>query len=170
MTHLFLTGDKQVGKSTIIRRLLEGERRLIGGFFTVKTDGVWPGRSSVHLLRAGTREVPSPQNWLFFCDRVCGDTALSRFNLLGCAALAERPKAELVLMDELGPMEARAERFQEAVFQILNGDVPVLGVLQRADSEFLDRVRRHEKVEVIQVTLENRDRLLRELLQRQMDG
>ena len=70
----------------------------------------------------------------------------------------------LLMMDELGPHEAEAVRFQAAVFRALDGDIPILGVLQQAESEFLHRIARHPQVTVLTVTEENRDALLPELL------
>ena len=51
MTHLLLTGEVQVGKSTLIRRLLEAHPGWrVGGFQTVTR---WAGRQgSVHMIPA----------------------------------------------------------------------------------------------------------------------
>ncbi len=62
-------------------------------------------------------------------------------------------------MDELGPHEAQAVRFQAAVFRALEGGTPILGVLQQADSDFLRRVACHPQVTVLTVTEANRDSL-----------
>lgn len=50
------------------------------------------------------------------------------------------------------------------MFRALDGDIPILGVLQQAESEFLHRIARHPQVTVLTVTEENRDALLPELL------
>ena len=67
-------------------------------------------------------------------------------------------------MDELGPKERNADAFREGVLRALDGDTPVYGVLQQAESPFLEAVRSHPEVEVITVTEENRDALPQELL------
>ena len=153
--HLFLTGPKGVGKSTLIRGLLAEKRGPLGGFFTVKHEG------SVYLLSAAQERTFTPENLLFRCGHG-GDPA--RFDDLGCAALADTVGCRLLVMDELGPHEAEARQFQAAVFRALEGDIPILGVLQQAESEFLDRIARHPQVTVLTVTEENRDALLPELL------
>ena len=122
--HLFLTGRKGVGKSTLLRALLEGKR--LGGFFTLRVEGVFD-RPSIHLLRAASAERPAPENLVCFC----GERRPERFELLGPAAL--------------------------------DGDTPVYGVLQQADSEFLRWVAAHPRVRVVTVTEENRDALRRQL-------
>lgn len=60
-------------------------------------------------------------------------------------------------MDELGPHEAEAVRFRQMVFEVLDGPVPVLGVLQEANSPFLQEIARRPDVTVIRITKENRD-------------
>lgn len=164
VSHLFLTGEKGVGKSTLLRKLLARSGRKPGGFFTVKTEDVFPGRVSLHLLAAGTAEVPGPENFLFFCGGPPDGGEAERFDRLGCAALTEDRAADILIMDELGPREEEARRFQGAVFRALDGDVPVLGVLQRAESDFLQRTAAHPRGRVVEVTAANRDELAEALL------
>lgn len=159
--HLFLTGEKQIGKSTVIDKMLALRPCTTGGFRTVRTDAVFPPRFSVHLLRPGER--PTADNLLFLCRQMSADT-LARFDALGCAALAQSGNARLLLMDELGPAEAEALAFQRAVLAALDGPTPVLGVLQQADSPFLRRIAGREDVAVVEVRRENRDRLPQLLL------
>ena len=149
MQHLFFTGEKGVGKSTLIQALLRGKSN-IGGFRTVKHSG------AVYLLRPG--EECCEENRLF----VCGEAANpARFNTLGCSALMG--KFDAILMDELGPHEESALDFQTAVFRALEGDTPIIGVLQKADSAFLCRVATHPNVRLIEVTKENREALYTKL-------
>ena len=152
--HLFLTGPKGVGKSTLIRSLLAEESGSLGGFFTVKHEG------GVYLLPAAQERAFTSENLLFRCGQG-GDPR--RFDDLGCAALADTAGCRLLVMDELGPHEAEAARFQAAVFRTLDGDIPIIGVLQQAESEFLDRIARHPQVTVLTVSVANRDALAAEL-------
>ena len=89
----------------------------------------------------------------------------SAFERLGEFLLKSLPGADLVLLDELGPNEATAYGFQRAVEQALDGDTPVYGILQVAQSEFLDRIAAREDVLVVTVNEENRDTLPRMLLE-----
>lgn len=154
MTHLFLTGQKGAGKSTLIRGLLAEETGRLGGFFTVRHEG------GVYLLPAAKERTFTLESLLFRCGHG-GDPA--RFDDLGCAALADTAGCRLLVMDELGPHEEAALRFQAAVFRTLDGSTPILGVLQQAQSQFLDRIARHPRVTVLTVTEENLNTLAAEL-------
>lgn len=146
--HLFLTGDKGAGKSTLLRTLLRHREGRIGGFRTVKQAG------GVYLLRIGSDDAPQKDFLLFTCG---GSVDPARFDALGCRALGT--PCDVLVMDELGPHEADACAFQQAVMRALDGETPVFGVLQRAESDFLRRVARHPQVRVAEVTVENRDTL-----------
>ena len=145
MQHIFFTGEKGAGKSTLVNALLWGKEN-IGGFRTVKQSG------AVYLLRPG--EAAWEDNRLFRCGEAADP---ERFNALGCAALSG--DFLCIVMDELGPHEENAAAFQAAVLAALDGDVPVIGVLQKADTAFLHRVATHPNVRLIEVTRENRDAL-----------
>lgn len=161
--HLFLTGDKGIGKSTLLKKLLAYFDLPVGGFFTVKSAGVFRGRASIHLLRAGSDERPSPENFLAFCGSP-DDESSKRFDTLGCACLSPKHGARLLVMDELGPHEERALLFRTSVLTALDGELPVLGVLQRADSSFLRQIAEHPRVRLLEVTAENRDYLFESII------
>ena len=158
--HLFLTGEKGVGKSTLLKKLLEGRGDRIGGFLTVRSAQAFPGKMSLHMLCPESGEVPTEENFLCFCPPRGDDAAAERFDRLGCAAL-ERG-GEIIVMDELGPAETRAEAFQAMVQETLEGSVPVFGVLQKADSPLYRMIAAHPNVCLLEVTAENRDALAEE--------
>ena len=171
--HIFLTGEKRVGKSTLLRAYLEHFSGKVGGFQTVRTMDVFKDRFSVHLVSPDGK--PEEENLLFLCPPPKGNTrVIARFEELGCAALEGAEACDLILMDELGPAEAEAEKFQQAVLKALDGNVPIIGVIQKAESDFLERIARHPNVDVVEVTPENRDilakRNLRHLDQRNSCG
>jgi len=155
--HLFLTGEKGVGKSTMLKRLLQGKGD-IGGFLTVRRP-VGKGNFAVYMTKS-RHDEPGEENFLFTCGSAVDPF---RFDDLGCRILAESVGKSIILMDELGPKERDAAAFQLSVLQQLEGDTPVYGVIQDAESTFLQQVRRHPAVQLVRVTKENRDELLREL-------
>lgn len=81
------------------------------------------------------------------------------FDAAGTALLERKGPFDLLLMDELGRMELRSPGFRSAVLRALDGDTPVLGVIKPEHNEFLDAVRAHPKVKVLELTAENRDEM-----------
>ena len=161
--HLFLTGRKQVGKSTVLRALIRGRDAVVGGFRTQRV-GV-EGGADIYML-APTGEPDFREEDILFRRRM-GQTIMedNAFDRLGAFLLRSLPGADLILMDELGPNESAAFGFQQAVEQALDSGAPVYGILQMADSAFLDRIAAREDVCVVTVTEENRDGLPKLLLE-----
>ena len=156
--HIFYTGPRGIGKSTLLQKRLAQFQGVCAGFRTVK---VPCGDSfSVHMLPVDKKEIPTEENLLFVRDkkRMYEENAL-RFNAIGCRCLADLEGAALIVMDELGPAESAAKAFQDRVLELLDGEIPVLGVLQEGESAFQRRVAAHPNVELIYVTEENRDSL-----------
>ena len=66
----------------------------------------------------------------------------------------------VILMDELGFLEQDAAGFRRQVLRCLDGNSPVLAVIKhKTHIPFLQEIRTHPRVQLYQVTAENRDDL-----------
>lgn len=95
-----------------------------------------------------------------YMDRCNVDSYPQVFDSLGCRLLENAEQADIIVMDELGFLESDARIFQNRILKILDGDIPVIGVIKPKRSEFLDRVRAHPKVKLVEITPENREEKL----------
>ncbi len=162
--HILLCGERGAGKSTLIRRLLACSTRPLAGFFTERLSADETGFHPIYLHPAGEPYRYEKANLLALCDARTHEAELAVFNGLGADCLYARP-AQLIVMDELGFLEAGAERFTRAVMQALDGDVPVLAAVKaRFDVPFLNAVRAHPNAVLYTVTPENREGLYQTLL------
>jgi nucleoside-triphosphatase len=170
--HIFLTGPRGVGKSTVIERVVG---RLVaegacaaGGVAGFRTE--WfdlGGGDALYILPYGA-SVPGGA-----ARPVAGRDAVRRslvihpnvFDEDGVAILraSGAASARLIVMDELGFMESGADAFRGAVMEVLDGDVPVLGVVRLEGNPFLDAVKDHGRVRVIHVSESNRNMLFEQL-------
>lgn len=67
-------------------------------------------------------------------------------------------RADLVVIDEVGPMELYSELFKNAVLKALNSGKIVLGTIHwRAKTSFTEMIRRREDVKIIEVKYQNRN-------------
>ncbi len=154
--HIFLTGEKRVGKSTLLQKVLAQYTGKVGGFFTVRTDAFLPDAHSVHLFCADDKPVPGASNLLFVCG-VPDPHTPERFDHLGCRALAKCENCSLIVMDELGPHEANAALFHQTVLKRLDGDIPILGVLQAPAALFWPDITGHPEVKILEISEANRE-------------
>ena len=168
--HILLCEERGVGKSTLIEKLLQACPRPRYGFLTRMEAPGPDGFRPVYLHPAGEPR----ERWTFpeeACVGVCDSRThrpnLEVFNTLGVSCIEAARPGGILVMDELGFFEARAEGFTAAVLRALDGDIPVLAAVKaRYDVPFLNAVRAHPRAEVFPITAENRDELFYRLLPR----
>lgn len=167
MKNIFLTGEIQVGKSTAINRALAAAGPRVEGFRTLGGPRDEDGGSYVHMIPADGTEEISAENRIFYRNFKTGQTVFQVFTDVfetrGPAFLKPSPACELLLMDEIGIREAGCSRFHDAILQALDGEIPVLGVVQIRPGGFLDEIRNHPSVELITVNTENREQVFHRL-------
>ncbi|MCQ2972016.1 MAG: nucleoside-triphosphatase [archaeon] len=159
--NIFLTGEIQVGKSTIINKFIKSHSDLkIGGFKTLtnfnQDQGVYMG---VYIV-PGCDYEPDYSEESHVGDRGNKKSGYpEKFNSKGVDILNTSGDYDLILMDEIGFMETKAENFANAVLKFLDGNVPVIGVVKPMMKGLPLAVKQHPKTKVLEVTKDNRDEL-----------
>ena len=150
----FLTGDKGIGKSTIINHYIDMCGLKVGGFKTLRFYNE-DGRVSYHIIDVSKNEPPNKDNFLFYKGKRPNDV-YKRFDELSIV-LDGYKNFDLILMDELGPTEENAEIFKNKVIKVLDSDIIVVGVIQDAKSNFLDTIMNRKDVKIYRIDLNNRN-------------
>ena len=166
--HVFLTGPVQIGKSTLIAAALEQLRpERLGGFRTVSAKPEADGSRPVYLHPAAAQDLLCEvYNRVGIRHPALGIASFpDAFETAWLAALEGAEDCDLILMDERGRMERHAEGYSARIRTLLDGAVPILGVVQKkADTPLAGHIRSHPNVCLLEVSEENRDTLLPELL------
>ena len=161
--NFFLTGEKGIGKSTIINAVIDSFTGKIGGFKTVRKYND-DGRISFHFLNVSKNETPNDNNRLFYrCENKNEEEITNKFNSFSYA-LDDFESFDIVIMDEIGPHEEKASIFKDKIIKVLDSDKYVLGVLQKTNSDFLDSIKDRVDTKVYFVTEENRLEIKKMLL------
>jgi nucleoside-triphosphatase len=159
--NIFLTGEIQVGKSTVIEKTLALLNKTSGGFKTYfgpdrGSEDRWLYLNAASEAPVFTKEkgvVRFSQGWPIWIDT-------NKFDTYGVELIrAAKAGAEVLIMDECGNFERAALKFQREIIKSLDGPKPVLGVIKLSSSGFTDVLRNHPNVKLITVTRENRDEL-----------
>lgn len=166
--HVFLTGPVQIGKSTLITAALDAlQPERLGGFRTVSAKPEADGSRPVYLHPAAAQDqLCEVYNRVGIRRPALGIASFpDAFETAGLAALEDAEDCDLVLMDEIGRMERHADAYSARIRTLLDGAVPILGVVQKkADTPLAGDIRSHPNVRLLEVSAENRDTLLPEIL------
>ncbi len=159
--HIFLTGDVQVGKSTVVDRVLAGLSVALGGFRSGSGPERYENGRWLYLWDASGEPICDESHRVAYITPEERRSLPEQFDSLGCAALRRAKQSEvgLILMDECGFLERDAAEFQAEILNTLDGNIPVLGVVRLRSSGWTDAIRNHPKVTLITVTEQNRDQL-----------
>ncbi|MEA1959885.1 MAG: nucleoside-triphosphatase [Bacillota bacterium] len=155
--NLFITGQKRMGKSTLLRNQIKAVQHMTGGFFVQRL--FIDGRCAAFRMADITVEEYLPDLQVDTLDEYSDfisilepnkTICLKTFENQGSAILQKaRMERRIVLMDELGRLEMKAPGFMEEVRRTLDSDVPVLGVMKKESNPFLDSVRARDDVRVL---------------------
>lgn len=168
---ILLTGPPGIGKTTLIRRVIDQLDVDAGGFYTTEMRDAVSGRRigfRIHTLDGRTAVLASVD--------IEGQPRISKYGV-DLAALNEvavisirtavRTK-NLVVIDEIGPMELLSDVFRDAVSEALDSDVSVLGTIAQRSRPVADQIKTRSDVTIIEVSYDNRDELSEEIRARML--
>jgi nucleoside-triphosphatase THEP1 len=150
--HILIIGSNGVGKSTLLRRLLENVPLPLYGFLTEKEAPARVGAAEhVYIHRISGKRTYTQHNFVGTCSNHHSTRFPAAFDR-AVPHLCGIPAGSIVLMDELGVMESDARGFCAAVLECLDGDSLVIAA-----------VRAHPKTRCFFITPENGDALFLEV-------
>lgn len=164
-----LTGPPGIGKSTVVSRVIYQVRSKgfgVGGCLTKETrkGRERVGFTIVDLLSGVSGALASTEGSLG--PRV----GRYRVNVRGLAEIgggalrAAAAQADLIVIDEIGPMELTSAEFRRGVEACLESGKPVLAVVHEMMKDpLIEEVRSLPGKEIVEVTLHNRESLVDEL-------
>lgn len=173
--HALIVGDRGVGKSTLIRRVLKELGCPVRGYETKKeTDLEDPVRGCpVYIYDAGLPHVRTEANFLGYNRDGASDSTTAAFERYAPKLRIKPEKGCLVELDEIGFLESRSEAFCAAVMDLMDGQTPVIAAVKTKATPFLDRLRSHPKARCFYIRQDNREELFEEVLaflRQQLEG
>ncbi len=172
---LFVTGDPGIGKSSVLLKViqsLKAEGYSVGGMLSreVRSEGKRVGFEvlNVNDCRKG---------WLARTDQDFGPR-LGRYyvNLkdlenVGVKAITDAvEELDVVLVDEVGPMELYSESFRKSIDLVLKCRKLVVGSIHwKIKNDLLREIRLRKDCEIFRVTVENRRSIHRNIIQKALE-
>lgn len=136
--HLFLDGMIQIGKSTLLRELLEPYMDKVGGFASQRLTDTDGHTIAFRIGPADSTPLTAPYH--ASCDNIFRRTPiaqkaqnhLSVFETAGVDLLRNNAGKSLILLDEIGGIELSDEPFRNELYGLLQGNIPCIGVIKLA--------------------------------------
>jgi nucleoside-triphosphatase len=161
---LFLTGNPGVGKTALIRAVVERLKGITcAGFYTeeMRQTGQRTGFKIVTLdgrdgiLASLGRQRPTIGKY---------SVHVAEFEKLVLRYLdPATTSADLYVIDEIGNMELLSHQFRIRIIELLAQPTNLLATITKRGNGFIDQTKRRSDIEIIEVTRKNRDELPEEL-------
>ncbi|MBU4561405.1 NTPase [bacterium] len=162
--NILLTGRPGIGKTSILKEIIDTLKINAGGFYTKEVREGETRKGFEIITLNGKRGI------LAHID--CRSPyRVSKYGVnvkdleeIAAPALEDALKnKKCIIIDEIGRMELYSPKFCSLVKKSLNSEKKVLGTIQARHNEFLDSIRRREDTKIVEVTFENRKRIIEEI-------
>jgi nucleoside-triphosphatase THEP1 len=166
--NIFLTGAPSSGKTTVIKKLIEGMDHPANGFYTEeeRVDGKRVG----FLMKT----LDGKKGYLAHQD-IKSDFHIRRYgvsieNIENIAVPSITPvKNNIIILDEIGKMECFSRAFKQAAANALDSPNIAIGTITFGGDDFIREVKKREDIEINEVTMDNRN-LLPDLILRKISS
>lgn len=166
---LLLTGRPGVGKTTVIRAVIDRSGLYAGGFLTeeMREGGRRVGFRLIALDRSTEAATLAAVNSASPHRVGKYGVNLDELERVGVAALwraIEEPSAGLIVIDEIGRMELFSGQFCAAVEASLESPKPVLAAVMLGRHRWVDALKARPGVRLAQITVANRGDMPEQIL------
>ncbi|MEO0155799.1 MAG: NTPase [candidate division WOR-3 bacterium] len=163
--NFLLTGLPGVGKTTIIKKVVERYKDKCMGFYTEEI--------REHNTRVGFKLITiNGQNCIMAHKDMKSSYRVGKYGVgiecienIGVVAIKQGiTEDKIIIIDEIGKMELYSQKFRDVVIEALNSKCPVLATILYSPNPFCDRIKGRKDVKIFEVTLANRGTLVQEII------
>ncbi len=157
---LLLTGRPGVGKTTIVKHVLEMLGPRAGGFYTAEILGPG-GRKGFRLVTSERREIVLAHVEFRTRNRVGRyGVDVAALDSSGVKAIRQAVESrEVVVIDEIGKMELFSGEFRGAVLKAISSPKIVVATLMQKDTDWTTALKVLPQVTVWEITPSNRSEM-----------
>lgn len=162
---ILVTGPPGIGKTSVLHRTvkeLNHRNYSVGGMVCreVREGGLRVGFEVMDL-------VTGQRGWLAHINQVTGPKVgkyrvnLIDLDFIGAGSIsAAVQNADILAIDEIGPMELLSKPFTNALLLAVNSNKPLFGTIHyKLSNSIVDGIKKRDDTEIIKVTPENRPTL-----------
>lgn len=161
---LLITAPPRTGKSTLIKKVIDniGEENF-QGFFTeeIRENGERVGFkikeiNGKEVILAHVNIKSNYKISRYYVDLESFESFISDF-------FSKIDNNKILLIDEIGPMQALSPLFLKSITKLFNTPVTILGTISFDSHDRIDEIKKSDKIELVNLTIENRDSIMLEI-------
>ena len=161
---ILVTGPSGIGKTSLLRRTvkeLKNRKYTVGGMFCreVREGGI---RVGFEIIDISTGQ----RGWLAHVNQSTGPTFgkyhvnLTDLDVISSGSILDALKsADMLAIDEIGPMELLSPAFSSALTKAVESSKPLIGTIHYRLSNSLVNIKARDDIEILKVTYDNREKL-----------
>ena len=164
MANILLTGMPGVGKTTLIRKVIDALGRPARGFYTEEI------REAGRRVGFKIATLDGVEGVLAHVT-IAGPARVSRYGVntadieaVGIPAITPASPEDIIVIDEIGKMECVSQPFKDAAWAALESPNLVLATIAMRGVGFIARVKARADSRLFEVTRRNRDHLRAQIL------
>ena len=163
--NLLITGRPGVGKTTLVMKAIEVSGLNARGFYT-REIRIGGERKGFKVKTFSGRDCTLGHVEYKGKERV-GKYGVDVGSFEGVAlpeVAAALKGCQIIVIDEIGKMELFSQKFRDLVIMALDSPYPLLGVIKESGNGFIQKIKAREDVRLFHLTMDNRESLLKEIL------
>ncbi|MEW9094943.1 MAG: nucleoside-triphosphatase [Clostridiaceae bacterium] len=158
MHNIFLTGEKNVGKSTIIKKILQSLSSSVGGY---STEFIMKNNLKYFYLTSLSHK--SNKSLM-----AIGDPSIKKiikiykyaFNVFGASLILDSINTkDVIILDEIGFIENNCNEFKDSIIKALDSEKIIIGVLKDFNGDFINCIKNRKDVTLFNVNEVNREEI-----------
>ena len=163
--NFFITGKPASGKTTLIMEIIKELNLDAGGFYTleIREDNIRKGFKIITLDKKegilAHVNIKSPYRVSKY------KVNIRDLEKIGVKSISDALKEnKTVIIDEIGLMEMKSEKFKKTVLTALDSKNKVLGTIKLFPDSFTDKIRKRKDTKIFHLTRENREEIKKEII------
>jgi len=159
--NILICGKPGIGKTTLIKKIAENLREKATGFYSeeIRRENKRVG-FKIKTLK-GKEGILSHINYKSPYRVGKYKVNLKEFEEIAIPSIEKGIKmGKIIIIDEIGKMELYSKKFCQIVMQALDSSSRTIATIPVYKNEFLEKIKQRKDVEIIQITGENREKII----------